>query len=141
VLKQVIQQTNSHVGLVWSPDSTKIYATGGADDAVYVYSNGGRPASPFAQSAKIALGHPVVSPPYLLGGLGGEVLPNASGLALSADGSTLVVANNYNDDQRCQHGYQCGDLRVGLAAVCFRRAQWHEGRNISVFGGDHRECR
>jgi hypothetical protein len=28
-LKQVIQQNNSHTGLAWSPDSTKIYATGG----------------------------------------------------------------------------------------------------------------
>jgi YVTN family beta-propeller protein len=101
VLKQVIQQTNSHVGLVWSADSNTIYATGGADDAVYVYSNGGNPASPFSQSAKIALNHMGVTSgplaPYLLGGLGGEVLPNASGLALSPDGSTLVVANNYND--------------------------------------------
>ena len=101
VLKQVIQQTNSHTGLVWSPDNSKIYATGGADDAVYVYSNGGNAAAPFTQTAKIALNHTGVTTgplaPYLLGGLGGEVLPNASGLGLSADGSMLVVANNYND--------------------------------------------
>ncbi len=100
VLKQVIQQTNSHVGLAWSADSNKIYATGGSDDAVYVYSNLGNAAAPFSQTAKIALNHPPASGSlgqFLLGGLGGEVMPNASGLALSADGSTLVVANNYND--------------------------------------------
>ena len=101
VLKQVIQQNNAHAGLAWSPDSTRIYATGEADDAVYVYSNGVNPISPFGQTAMIALNHTGVPSgplaPYLLGGLGGEVLPNASGLALSADGSTLVVANNYND--------------------------------------------
>src|SRR5215475_9474820 len=33
VLMQVIQQTNSHVGLVWSPNSHVLYATGGCDDA------------------------------------------------------------------------------------------------------------
>lgn len=35
LLTQVIKQFNAHAGLVWSPDSTKIYAAGGADDAVY----------------------------------------------------------------------------------------------------------
>src|SRR5579859_4762492 len=38
VLKQVIQQLNSHVGLVWAPNSQTLYATGGCDDAVYAYS-------------------------------------------------------------------------------------------------------
>src|SRR5215475_9529451 len=36
-LTQVIQQTNSHVGLVFSPDGSTLYATGGNDDAVYAY--------------------------------------------------------------------------------------------------------
>ena len=40
VLKQVIQQLNSHVGLVWSPDSQTLYAAGGCDDVVYEYKNG-----------------------------------------------------------------------------------------------------
>src|SRR6516225_2575816 len=78
-LTQVIKQTNSHVGLVFSPDGERLYATGGRDDAVYVY-------------AKIGLKH------GQLGGLGlFGVSPNASGLGISADGKTLVVANNYND--------------------------------------------
>src|SRR5262252_4749975 len=38
VLKQVIKQTNAHVGLIFSPDGTKLYAAGGADDAVYAYT-------------------------------------------------------------------------------------------------------
>jgi hypothetical protein len=38
VLKQVIQQLNAHVGLVWAPDSQTLYAAGGCDDAVYAYS-------------------------------------------------------------------------------------------------------
>ena len=41
VLKQVIQQLNAHVGLVWAPNSQTLYAAGGCDDAVYAYSNNG----------------------------------------------------------------------------------------------------
>jgi DNA-binding beta-propeller fold protein YncE len=97
VLKQVIQQLNSHVGLVWAPNSHTLYATGGCDDAVYVYTNNG---SSFAQSAKIGLHHApngCVSNAANRTGLGLGVEPNASGLAITADGKTLVVANNYND--------------------------------------------
>jgi DNA-binding beta-propeller fold protein YncE len=97
VLKQVIQQLNSHVGLVWAPNSKTLYATGGCDDAVYAYTNNG---SSFVQSAKISLGHApngCISNAANRTGLGLGVEPNASGLAITADGKTLVVANNYND--------------------------------------------
>src|SRR5580765_1193003 len=40
-LTQVIKQVNAHVGLVFSPDSNTLYAAGGADDAVYVYTRAG----------------------------------------------------------------------------------------------------
>ena len=85
-LLQVIQQTNAHVGLVFSPDGETLYATGGRDDAVYAY---GKSGGAWALKSKIALGH--------ASGVGIGVAPNASGLAVSADGKTLVVANNYND--------------------------------------------
>jgi YVTN family beta-propeller protein len=87
-LAQVIKQTNAHVGLAFAPDG-KLYATGGRDDAVYVYARGG---ASWAQVGKIDLGHGSGKGLGLFG-----VQPNASGLALSADGATLVVANNYND--------------------------------------------
>jgi YVTN family beta-propeller protein len=87
LLKQVIQQTNSHVGLVFSPDGKTLYATGGADDAVYAYTVTG---GTWSLAAKIALGHKNT-------GVGLGVRPNASGLGISADGKTLVVVNNYND--------------------------------------------
>ena len=90
-LTQVIQQVNAHVGLVWSPDGGTLYAAGGNDDAVYVYTKTG---GSFAQSAKIALGH---SATHAAAGVGLSVQPNASGLGISLDGKTLVVANNYND--------------------------------------------
>jgi len=37
----VIQQKNAHVGLVFAPDGSKLYATGGKDDVVYVYQANG----------------------------------------------------------------------------------------------------
>jgi DNA-binding beta-propeller fold protein YncE len=87
VLTQVIQQANAYVGLVFSPDGNTLYATGGSDDAVYAYvRNGGT----WTASGTIALGHNGK-------GLGLGVQPNAGGLGISADGKTLVVANNYND--------------------------------------------
>jgi DNA-binding beta-propeller fold protein YncE len=87
LLKQVIPQVNSHVGLVFSPDGKQLYAAGGKDDAVYVYLKG---AGSWSPAGSIALGHAGK-------GVGLNVQPNASGLAISADGKTLVVANNYND--------------------------------------------
>jgi DNA-binding beta-propeller fold protein YncE len=86
-LQQVIKQTNAHVGLVWSLDGNTLYAAGGNDDVVYVYT---RTGGQFAQAAAIALGHNKV-------GVGLSVQPNAGGLAISADGQTLVAVNNYND--------------------------------------------
>jgi DNA-binding beta-propeller fold protein YncE len=97
VLKQVIQQLNAGVGLVWAPNSQTLYASGGCDDAVYAYSNNG---TSFVQNAKISLGHApngCVSNAANRTGLGLGVEPNVAGLAISADGGTLVAANNYND--------------------------------------------
>jgi DNA-binding beta-propeller fold protein YncE len=97
VLKQVIQQLNAHVGLVWSPDGQTIYAAGGCDDAVYVYGNTG---TSFGLKSTISLGHApngCVSNAANRKGLGLSVEPNVAGLAISADGKTLVAANNYND--------------------------------------------
>src|SRR5215472_3680808 len=99
VLKQVIQQPNAHVGLVWSPDGKTLYAAGGCDDAIYAYSSG----ATFVLSAKISLGHTPCPFPFTGGanqnksGIGFGVAPNVAGLAISANGKTLVAANNYND--------------------------------------------
>jgi DNA-binding beta-propeller fold protein YncE len=87
VLLQVLKPTNAHVGLVWAPDGGTLYAAGGRDDLIYVYT---RTGAAWAQSGTIPLGHGGK-------GIGIGVSPNASGLAISADGHTLVVANNYND--------------------------------------------
>jgi DNA-binding beta-propeller fold protein YncE len=97
VLRQVIQQPNAHVGLVWTSNSQTVYASGGCDDAVYAYSNNG---IAFAPSGKISLGHApggCVNSAANRTGLGLGVEPNVAGIAISADDKTLVAANNYND--------------------------------------------
>src|SRR5216684_4198297 len=74
-----------------------LYAAGGCDDLVYVYSNNG---TSFGLSNKISLGHApngCLSNAANRTGLGLGVEPNVSGLAITADGTTLVAANNYND--------------------------------------------
>jgi YVTN family beta-propeller protein len=86
-LMQVIKQTNAHVGLVFSPDGKTLYAAGGADDVVYAYT---LMFGTWSLATTIPLGHGGK-------GVGLGVLPNASGMGISADGRTLVVANNYND--------------------------------------------
>ena len=95
-LTQVIKQVNSHVGLVFSPDGNTLYAAGGNDDAVYVYTKSG---GMFAAAAPIPLNHfaPGATGSARNKGVGLSVQPNASGMDISADGKTLVVANNYND--------------------------------------------
>ena len=96
VLTQVIKQMNSHVGLVFSPDGNTLYAAGGNDDVVHVYTKSG---STFTAAGPIALGHfaPGSTGSARQKGIGLGVQPNASGMDVSADGRTLVVANNYND--------------------------------------------
>src|SRR5262249_24009012 len=88
LLTQVIQQKNSHVGLVFSPDGSTLYAAGGRDDIIYTY---GKSGSSWVPAGTISLGHARGI------GVGSSLSPNASGLGISADGKTLVVANNYND--------------------------------------------
>ena len=87
LLTQVLTPTNSHVGLAFAPDGQKLYAAGGRDDLVHVYSKAG---ATWGESGTIALNHAKV-------GIGVGVVPNAGGLGMSKDGQTLVVVNNYND--------------------------------------------
>jgi YVTN family beta-propeller protein len=94
VLQQVLKPVNTHVGLAFSPDGNSLYAAGGKDDRVYVYTRG---TAGWTQAATVELGHGGKGIGSGYGTFTTGVAPNASGLAVSADGSTLVVANNYND--------------------------------------------
>ena len=91
-LLQVIRQANAHRGLLWSPDGETLFVAGGVDDAIYTYTRTGNTLAP---APRIALNH--VNPSGLPGGVGLLVKPETVGLAISADGRTLVAANNYND--------------------------------------------
>jgi YVTN family beta-propeller protein len=88
VLTQVLPQSNAYVGLVFAPDGRTLYAAGGRDDVVYTYTN---TFGSWSLKTTIPLGHKGAG----IGLFG--VNPNAGGLGISADGKTLVAANNYND--------------------------------------------
>jgi YVTN family beta-propeller protein len=98
--KQVIQVPDTYVGLVWAPDGSKFYVSGGSGDAVYVYVGS---AAGWALSKTIPMGHLPFVPPsspffgLVLNGIGFVEQSTVAGLGLSADGSVLVAANIYND--------------------------------------------
>ena len=148
-LLQVLKQTNAHVGLVFAPDGGTLYATGGSDDAVYVYTRSG---SSFSSAGSIPLGH---YPPGATGnarqkGLGIGVQPNAAGLDVSADGKTLVVANNYNDSitvidtatrgVRYEHDlrpyFAANEGRAGLPGGSFPFAVVMKGNGVAYVSSD-----
>ncbi len=95
VQKQVIQVPNTYNGIVFDPSGTAFYVAGGVNDNVHFY---GLTGGVWAEQAgsPIALGH-VFDPEIAGSGIGLEVLSQATGIAITADGNTLVVTNYYND--------------------------------------------
>lgn len=95
VLKQTVSVPNTYAGIAWAPSGAAFYVAGGFDDEVHTYAAG---AAGWAESgAPIALNHHGQGNslvPKLDAALGP---PAAAGLAVTADGSKLIVANLYND--------------------------------------------
>ena len=89
-LAQVIQVPDTFSGIAWNPDQARrpeFYVAGGVDDDVHVYrQTDGRWRE---SGTAIALGHKA--------GLGLDDKPMAAGVAVSADGARLLVANLEND--------------------------------------------
>ena len=87
VMKQTLRPPNTFVGLLFAANGQTLYASGGNDDQVIVYTatNG-----TFAQTAKISLAHSYT-------GIGINQFPQAGGMSLSHDGTLLAVANTLND--------------------------------------------
>ncbi|HKW89219.1 MAG TPA: bifunctional YncE family protein/alkaline phosphatase family protein [Candidatus Acidoferrales bacterium] len=84
---QVLQVPNTFDGIAWNPNGQEFYVSGGGDDDVHVFSmQAGRWSE---AGAPIPLGHDK--------GLGIDTKPVAAGLAATADGKKLVVANFEND--------------------------------------------
>jgi YVTN family beta-propeller protein len=88
--KQVIRVPNTFAGIAFSPSGEKFYLGGGKDDNIHVYLL--KAGSWQEEASAIPLGHE--------GGNGlrrKETLPVTAGLAVTADGQILVVANIQND--------------------------------------------
>jgi len=85
---QVLQVPNAFDGLAFNPSGKEFYVTGGPSDNVHFYDWNG---SSWAESGTaVKLGH---SAALALG----KITPGAMGLAVTADGKRLVVANYEND--------------------------------------------
>ena len=89
VKKQVIKVPNAYAGIVFDPSGTSFYVAGGDDDNIHLYSVGASGLWAEQTGSPIALGH--------TSGNGLAVKPEAAGLAITQDGTKLVVANYYND--------------------------------------------
>jgi YVTN family beta-propeller protein len=84
---QVLQVPDTFDGIAWNTSGTAFYVSGGGDDNVHVFE---RSAGRWSESGRpIPLGHRQ--------GLGIENKPVAAGLAVTADGRRLLVANFEND--------------------------------------------
>jgi len=98
VQKQVLQVPNTFMGLTFAPDGKTFYVSGGHDDNVHVYALG---AGGWAESGSpIDLAHPFHAGNGLFSnapGFGNAVDSQAAGVAVTADGRKLVVANFEND--------------------------------------------
>lgn len=86
-LPQTLEVPNTFNGMAWSPTGNEFYVSGGVDDDVHVFAvqNGKWSEA----GAPIGLGHKK--------GLGVDVKPMAAGVAATADGKKLLVANFEND--------------------------------------------
>ncbi len=90
IKKQVVQVPNTYNGIAFDPSHPTFYVSGGVDDSVHIFDLA--PADHLwheRSGSPISLGHP--------NGVGLQVKPQAAGIAVTADGSHLVIADYYND--------------------------------------------
>ena len=86
VKKQVIQLPNTFYGIVWHTKEDAFYVSGGVDDTVYYFTN---IDGEYSKSNEVKLQHSA--------GLGMNIKPMASEIALSEDASVLAISNMEND--------------------------------------------
>jgi YVTN family beta-propeller protein len=111
--RQTLRVPNTYMGIAFAPDGRHFYVSGGVDDDVHVFARKRGLWSEVA-GALIRLGH--------RSGLGLQAKPEAAGLAVSADGTRLVVANFYNDS------VSIVPLSDGLPAAPARELSLQPGR-------------
>ncbi len=89
--KQVLKVPNTFAGIAFAPSGKSFYVSGGTDDNVHTFSLDVQ-GEWIEQGKPIKLGHSSG-----LGFFPGKEPLAAGGLAVTADGKTLLVANIYND--------------------------------------------
>jgi YVTN family beta-propeller protein len=98
IQKQAILVPNTYNGIAFNGTGSELFVAGGVSDNIHVYAPVGGVWTEEAGSP-VALGHLAKAVPALanLGGLGLDIQPEAAGVAVTADGQKLVVANFEND--------------------------------------------
>ncbi len=97
VQRQAIPVPNTYNGIAFSPDGSHFYVSGGDNDNVHFYAQA---AGKWAETgAPVALGHLALASAATAssGGLGLATPPEAAGLAVSPDGTRILVADYEND--------------------------------------------
>jgi DNA-binding beta-propeller fold protein YncE len=104
VQKQVVQIPNTFNGIVFDPNGWAFYVSGGVNDMVHIITRNAGGIWGEQSGNTLALGHSSGNglglPPDPANTGVNEMVgvkPCASGVAISRDGKTLVVANYYND--------------------------------------------
>jgi DNA-binding beta-propeller fold protein YncE len=96
VQRQALRIPNAYVGLAWAPDGSHFYAGGGKDDNIHLFSREGGQWSetekPIALGHKTGLGRPDRFETKVT-----TLDPMVAGVAVSPDGTRLLVANHQND--------------------------------------------
>jgi YVTN family beta-propeller protein len=91
VQKQIIQLPNTFNGIAFGPNGKAFYVGGGSDDDVHSFEL--QASGTWVESGTpIKLGHATTNSLTPTGGV-----PSTAGLAITADGKRIVVANIYND--------------------------------------------
>ncbi len=132
-LRQTVGLPNTFWGLAYSPLGDRFYASGGPDDQIHELRPDGQGG--FEEKLPpIPLGH--LKQPSGLGGLGLAQGPEAAGLATTADGRLLVVANHDNDSVSLVDTA----TRAAVAEVDLRPGGGKRGgaypSDVAVVGGD-----
>src|SRR5262249_8389955 len=103
VKQQVLKVPNTYAGIVWAPDNTRFYVSGGSNDNVHVFEKtGGEQGQADAKWVEskeaIPLGHKGgLGVPEVHDGKSTPISPVAGGLAINGSGTRLLVANYQND--------------------------------------------
>ncbi len=114
VQKQLVMLESERAfgGLVWSPDGSKFYVAGGADDNVHTFAQSNGQWTEVGSPINLKHAGDLMNEETFVG-------PTAAGVGITADGNTLIVANYETDSITSVdlvHGavLQEYDLRPGI---------------------------